>query len=441
MNHQLIKGESVGIMLDLDAILDTRHGTIKKLYPELFSKIRNSAKYYLRKSDDWKSVDSDLDPFKISLHYDGRDIETIKHSQLTMVTRAVMESVTEIITRIKDNDPHVASFYFIINTYPYKLNVELITEIARTFLKQLGYENSPIAFSDKPWKDLTPDFLKDHNILYWYCYHYWEWLRECFEPLHGEEPSSDKPIIGSPATKMFAPKILQDQKGADEFIDDLQEDIYVDPFMLTESCFKNIINFQFLPISTFCTIDVEKYIQLERGSEMEKSEILSAGQDVVKEIMLRLGESTQPNICNTNMLLEELERLVYDLKVLKTKETISLFKTTLAQTQITLLKLYNTTPFSVGEDVEQLIDQMSLMVDTSEEEYLETERYWNNQGCKTIKRIVTLDSGEVVYRCIAAEARIGICKEGDILPKYPEREFRVKPADYLALENYLGTQS
>ena len=39
MNHQLIKGESVGTMLDLDAILDTRHGTIKKLYPELFQRL------------------------------------------------------------------------------------------------------------------------------------------------------------------------------------------------------------------------------------------------------------------------------------------------------------------------------------------------------------------------------------------------------------------
>lgn len=435
----LVKSESIGIMFCLDSILDTRHGTIKKTHPELFSQIRNSANYYLRKTDQWDKIHPDLDHQLLALRYSGRDVETIKHSQLTMVVRAAIDLITEVIDKIKDNNPEIAAFYFVINTYPYNLTVELITEIARKFLIQLGYPDAPIGFVNKPWKEIGPEFLREQNIRYWYCYHYEEWIRDNFEPLDGKDPSSSDQIIGSPDTKMFVPMLAQDQEGAEKFLDELDEKIYIDQFTLTKAIFSNIAELEFLPVSTFCTIDVEKFNKLERSLEMERSEILSAGQEAVKEVMLRLGENKIPTSQNVNEYLEQMEMMIYNLKSCNSKENINRFKTDLAFLNLTLLKLYNVTPFNSGEDLEEVLNQLVLTVDTSEESYTCTETHWNQLGIKTIKREVKLENDEVIYRCVCAEdASIEgqLFKAGQILPQRPEKSIRTKAADFVALEGY-----
>lgn len=438
----LVKSESVGIMFCLDSILDTRHGTIKKTHPELFDRIRNSAKYYLRKTDRWDKIHPSLDNTLLSLRYSGRNVETIKNSQLTMVVRAAIDLITDVIEKIKDNNPHIAAFYFVINVYPYNLTVELITEIARKFLIQLGYPDAPIGFVNKPFKEIGPAFLKEQNIRYWYCYHYEEWLRDNFEPLHGKEPSSSDQIVGSPETKMFVPMLAQDQEGVDKFLDELDEKIYIDQFTLVKVIFRNIVEFEFLPVSTFCTIDVEKFTQLEKSLEMEKSEVLAAGQTAVKEIMNRVGDTDLPNSDKVNQILEHIGSLVYSLKVNNNKDNINIFKTELALMNFQLMKLYNLTPFNAGEDLEEILNQMVLTVDTSEEDYLCTETHWNQLGVKTIKREITLDNNEIIYRCICAEDTeikgYSVIKAGQILPQHPEKTIRAKAADFVALQGYFA---
>ena len=436
----LVKSESVGIMFCLDSILDTRHGTIKKTHPELFERVRNSAKYYLRKTDRWDKIHPSLDHTVLSLRYSGRNVETIKNSQLTMVVRTAIDLITEVIEKIKDNNPHMAAFFFVINVFPYNLTVELITEIARKFLIQLGYPDAPIGFVNKPWKDVGPAFLKEENIRYWYCYHYEEWLRDNFEPLHGKEPSSSDQIVGSPETKMFVPMLAQDQEGVDKFLDELDEKIYIDQFTLVKAIFRNIVEFEFLPVSTFCTIDVEKFAQLERSLEMEKSEVLSAGQTAVKEILERTGDNGLPNHKRVDAKLDRMIELLYSLKMSNNKEAINVFKTELALLHLTLLETYNATPFNAGEDLEEILNQLVLTVDTDEEGYLQTEKHYNDLGIKTIKREITLGNNEVIYRCICAEdweaEGYTPVKAGAILPQRPEKIIRAKAADFVALENY-----
>lgn len=436
----LVRGLSSGIMLCLDSILDTRHGTIKKSYPETFDRFRNSAKYYLRKTDNWQKVDPSLDNSLLTLRYAGRDLETIKNSQLTMITRAVMELVTEILSKIKGCDPETAAFFFVINFYPYRLDEDLISAIALKFLTQLGYPDAPIGFINRPMKDITPQFLKEENIRYWYCYHYDVWLRDNFEPLDGKEPSASDPINGAPETKMFAPMLAVNQEGIDKFLDEMSDRQYVDQFVLSRAALSTLIELEFLPVSAFCTIDVEKFIQLERSLEMEKSEILSTGQVAVKEVMTRLGETTQPSVTASNFYLDEMEELIFSLKATNNKDSINVFKTNLARLNILMSKLYSSTPFNSGEDMEALLNQMSLNVDTSEEEYLSTEKYWNDLGVKTIKREVTLETGEIIYRCICAETiqpKPGlVLMQNQVLGKYPAVALQAKAADYVAIEGY-----
>lgn len=437
MVDTVVKSEAVGIMLDLDALLDTRHGTLKKLYPDLFPKLRNSAKYYLRKVDRWDFVESELNDAQIQLAYQGRDIETLKNSQLTMVIRVLISTIADIVDQIKGNDPGASSFYFILNVYPYNLTVDLVKEIASKFLIQIGYENAPIGFINQPWKTITPEFLKENSVKHWFCYHYEEWLRECFEPIKANEEVKAEHIVGAPNTKMYVPMLVRDQEAIEEFVNDLRENTSVDHFALTHAIFRNIINLEFLPISTFCTIDIEKLKLLEGVDKMEKSEILSIPQKAVKEVLERGGVQLPVSSKLANVYLDSISELAQSLKQHNNRENIVIFKTNLAELLLTVLKLYNTTPFDSGEDLEALINGLSLQVDATEEEYLETERFWNGQGIKTIKRIVTLESGEQVYRCVAAEGQPPMINEGDILKPMPVEPLTVRPVDFVSLEGYL----
>ena len=434
-----VNGQSIGLMFDLDAILDTRHGTIKKIHPELYDGLRNSAKYYLRRSDNWKLVDSNLDTFKMNLHYASRDVETVKLSQITMVVRIAIDVIRGIITKIKGYDPLTSSFFIVLNVYPYKLSVELITEIAKKFLIQLGYPNAPIGFVNMPFGEITPDFLKKEKINHWFCYHYNDWLRDNFEPLNGPEPSTTELIVGCPNVKMYAPMIIQEENELDTFVSQLDENLNADVFMITHSVLKNIIDFEFLPTSTFCTIDVEKLKLLERAEFMEKSEILSTPQKVAKDIAKRLGDNGVVSSSKVNSILDEMQGMIYTLKQLNRKATMDSFKTTLVALNLELLKLYNATPFDSGIELEDYIDQLSLTVDTTEKDYLDTEKYWNGLGVKTIKRVVTLDSGEEIYRCVCAETiklDFTTINKGDLLHQHPKREIKLKPVDFFAIEEF-----
>lgn len=433
----MLANSAVGIMLDLDSILDTRKGTIKKLFPELHEEIKNSPKYYLRKEDKWDDIDPRLNHSQIVLNYQGRDLETIKNSQLTMISRLVMDLINRLNVSIQNNDPNVSSMFLVINFYPYRLPIELKTNIAKYLAHQLGINGIPIGEVDMEFKFINPAYLKENNIKFWYCYHYAEWLRDNFEPLGTEKIDKDIEQMGCPDVTMIAPRLANNQKAIDEFIEGIDDCPYVDQFDLTRSVHSNIIRLEFMDASVFSTIDIEKLVKLERRDEVEKSEVLCATQLAVKEISERLGEPVGFSQTLANNLIEDLEQILFDLKVFNTKEAVHLFKNRLAALNLNVAKLYNATPFNSGEDLEDLLNGYALSIDTSEEDYLKTEAYWNGKGVATIKNQDTISSGEVVYRCICAEdnheQKVVV---GDILS--PERYFSVKtkPADIMTFLNY-----
>ena len=427
---------AVGVMVCLDSILDTRKGTIKRLYPEVYEEIKASPKYHLRKEDRWDEIDARLDHQKITLSYQGRNVETIRHSQLTMVSRMLLELFADLSVDIRGNDPEASSFFLVINFHPYKLTQEFKTEFARLLSIQLGIVGVPVGEVSIPWNRLNPTFLKDNNIRYWYCYHYEEWLRENFEPIGTEAIDKDN-IPGCPEVKMFAPSIAQNQKAIDEFIAGIDDCPYTDQFQLTKAITSNIINFEFTPVASFCQLDAEKLQLLEKEKDMERSEILNTQEKAVHALMLRLGEKPLVSKKRAEQYLDELEQILFDLRAFNTKEGFTLFKQRLAMLNLSVSKLYNSVPFNSGEDLEELLDHLSLSVDTAEEDYLKTEKFWNDKGVETIRVVEEVGTGERIYRCVASSAseEHGV-HVGDILKPQSKKPRPMKPADAINFLNY-----
>lgn len=104
---------------------------------------------------------------------------------------------------------------------------------------------------------------------------------------------------------------------------------------------------------------------------------------------------------------------------------------------VALSKLYNSVPFDSGTDLEVLLDNLSLSVDTSEEDFAKTETHWNKQGVATIKTVESLDTGERIYRCIAALDHPDLnIQEGQILIPAKQQEVKFPPADGINFLNY-----
>lgn len=421
----------VGIMFDLDAILDTRLGNIKLNQPELFKEIEESPKYYQRTGDEFKEIHSDLNHRQLVLSYQGRNLDTIKASQITAAIRAIIDTIGNVKSLILSGNPEASGMFFVLNIYPYKLDEEHITEIARFAIHQLGYPDIPIGFINEPFKDITLDYLRDNNILHWYCYHYQDWMNAQFNDF--KEGDEKVEIKGFAECKLYCPKISTDQDKIDELMNTLLEDVDIDQFAMTKVAFSNIININYLPVSTFSRLDVKKLMKIEQGDQVERSNIINVFYEAVEEIKYRNGDEKVVDFEAVSEKLDALSPRLIELQGLNQVSTIALFRMKLAEFMIEAASLYNSTPFTPGEDLEHTLNHLSLQIDTTVDEYLETEKYWNDKGYQTIRREVRLNSGELVYRC--ADLNTGRLLE-------PIKGIRLKlPAvDDLILGNYFRGQ-
>ena len=422
---------NVGIMIDLDALLDTRYATLKTQQPEVFEKIEHSPKYFLRTTDQWKDVHPEFNHRSLMLSYQGRNLDTIKASQITAIIRYVIDTVGNIKASILSGDPEVSGLFFVLNIYPYKIDSETLTELARFAIHQLGFPDIPIGFIDLPFEKISLDYLRDNSIYHWYCYHYQDWMNAQFNNI--AEGTEKVEIDGFAECKLYCPKLSDDQNKIDELMDTLLESVDIDQFALTKVAFSSIININFLPVSSFSRLDVNKLIMAEKGEDVNRSNVINIFYEAVEEIKFRLGEE---KIIDYQAVAEKMEVLgpkLIELQALNQVSTMGLFRVKLAEFMIEVASIYNSTPFNAGDDLENTLNHMSLQVDTTVDEYLETEEHWNKQGIKTIRREYRLPSGELIYRCIDADT-------GQLLESIKPTKLKLSAVDDLVLGNYFRGQ-
>lgn len=427
----------IGIIFDLAAILDLRLSAIGLAQPELIGAVSNSPDYYLRKDDQWHNVHPDLSNSMVSLRLQRSDLELIKKSRLTMVCRHGIDTINDIITRSKAGDPENNGIYIIINTHPFKLAEDVVASIAEAFTQQLGYPGIPVAHMDMELKGITPTFLMDNNIQHWYCYDYQNWLGSVLVDTSEEGAK----ITGCPNVKMYAPKLTADHSEIEKFVDELKEDVSFDEFAWTKVAFANFINFEFLPSAIFSKLDVDKLIKLEHGDTMERKEAVSVLFEATRDVSERHGAPQTVDMGKAAESIDKLKQMLDELGTFNTEKGVPYFRDRLANIALEMCRLYNHTPFNPADDLEAVIDALSLGVDTTDQAYAETEARYNAEGFKTIKREVTIN-GEVIYRCIAlssgySPSLLRSVNENEILPSVKKRLPRFVAVDDIQLANYL----
>lgn len=179
-----------GIYVPLDVLLDTRLGTVAKHYGDDVVVEVLEQGYHSREDDKYPAVlkvleaqaqetgtPVDLDTFKRL--YSARDVETLKLSTLTNAVELIAKTIIAILEQAIES-PYTTAFKLTVNSYPYDLTPEEMTQISAVIavrLEDLVRAGVPIEIEtiSMPLSALTPSYCKN-RFAAMLMYEYAEWV-------------------------------------------------------------------------------------------------------------------------------------------------------------------------------------------------------------------------------------------------------------------------
>jgi len=223
------KLESSRVLIDIDALLDTRLGTIVSIANDRLEDIILSG-YHTRKSDDFIGVDKDA--FKE--RYANRDKEVLLNSIVTPMAR-LLEEFSKKTLKLLLSTPFQYQPEIVLNIYPYILTneeIKVLVGVIKSYTENLA----DISVVYKCYDEITPKYLKDDIAIY-VTYNYNEWLET-----HSVNENFKKTIC--PEVGLIGPSIY-----FDEVVDDNGE-----AFSAIEELASTVIALRLYPISNFSSV-------------------------------------------------------------------------------------------------------------------------------------------------------------------------------------------
>lgn len=157
-----------GIIVDLDALFDTRLSTLHRIDPMLAAHALQDG-YQEREEDAFKycSFDTFKEVYKL------RNEETLGGSVMTSVKDIVIDFMRDCVSHLKsEKSKNFVSVY--INVWPYKISADAVGDILKPFYDAVDGKANIHVVNLKP-EELTPEVCKN-NFSYVVKYDYMEWL-------------------------------------------------------------------------------------------------------------------------------------------------------------------------------------------------------------------------------------------------------------------------
>ncbi|QKE54460.1 hypothetical protein ACSA002_1460 [Salmonella phage vB_SalM_SA002] len=186
--------ENTKCLVQLDALMDTRLGTLKRLSPDGAELIRTTW-YHKRTSDQFDRNGSKINQAAYTALYSARDEETLKLSMMTQLPKYLMTLIARL-TSTQGMPLLSQQFKIDINYYPYELSEQVLTaiQVAMETYTNGAAEINMVYYAPE---DLTVTMVKScYDIVFLYDFN--EWLMQ-----HTKE--FEKAQI--PEVRMVAPKL------------------------------------------------------------------------------------------------------------------------------------------------------------------------------------------------------------------------------------------
>jgi hypothetical protein len=192
------------VYAELDALMDTRMGTLARMDEEVASRVLLEGKYHKRESDQFTGVDDRA----YRKAYAARDVETLKYARPTKAL-FLLNSLVRYLKEQATVRPFHDSAKVVINTFPYVLSVEEEAELGTVIATWIS-GLSPVELVHMRPQELTPSYVRQHSFSSMLMYEYDPWMS-----LHYHPASKDATPLQD--VSIFAPAIyFSDQPSSEE---------------------------------------------------------------------------------------------------------------------------------------------------------------------------------------------------------------------------------
>lgn len=229
------------LLLDLDAMFDTRMGTLLDLHPDI-ANVMDMKEYRKRTIDNWEVITGGLVTREaFDAHYSQRGIDILSKCIISGIVPLLMNYIDSIRDRyIRGVD--ITSISIDINTFPYLLPGP-ISDTLQNCLRALLPVYVEVDICRHELADLSPEVMKNHYSG-WITYDVHPWLERYHEDLLAT------PLNG---LSVITPKLFKRELGES---DDDGEDIFkdMDKHGLLEMVMEDFLHIEHIHVSDFCFV-------------------------------------------------------------------------------------------------------------------------------------------------------------------------------------------
>lgn len=231
------------IYIELDAIFDTRMGTLGLMDPSLISKSA-TVEYQERETDNWKVLGWGVDVEAYRARYRARDGDVLQSSVMTNIIYLINGLLDDTISTVL-NSPDLEQVDLVVNMYPYHMSDTVRDEI----LKTLGFilpKGINIKSCFRRPIELLPDWIDSRYDLL-IMYNFEEWLK-----IHGKALEQKR----LPHISFYAPAIYKDEPASEELLKEPQEEYGHDAFGFTEISLSPYLMLKMIDAKYFSVVDM-----------------------------------------------------------------------------------------------------------------------------------------------------------------------------------------
>ena len=160
----------VKIYTDLDTILDTRLGTLRKHRPEALDALKDNGRYWQREYDDWAGFTGGLvNGLDFTRLYRERDVEVLKVSHITAILLYFKNIVSRHEGRFRTAEEPV-KIELHVNAYPYELTEEELKAFSEAIGSHFFGHGLDVLVYSMPTSEITVPHIRD-NFMQIVSYH------------------------------------------------------------------------------------------------------------------------------------------------------------------------------------------------------------------------------------------------------------------------------
>lgn len=248
---QDLRNDSI-ILVELDAILDTRLATLAKINPEAAVKTANDLRYYDRLIDDFVEV-CGVTKEEFREAYKNRDVEVLQNSVMTEIILILNELTLKLEMEANDT-PFVSNVIVELNVFPYQLDEDDRLAIAEAVMMRCGHSTEVKCVFYHP-KEMTPQAIKN-RYSGMFIYNFRDWMEHHVEAFKS---------FSMPRVTVMAPALFYDEiPSDDEFVKDGMRP-EINAFQLSEVGAVELFALSLLPARHWCMARVKGHYEGDMG--------------------------------------------------------------------------------------------------------------------------------------------------------------------------------